>query len=266
MIPGLNLSATYYRLAIKGIITQVSQQQEMDLCFNGNALQCSFISSNGTPWAVNGAINTAATLTRPTSQITPNINIASIITDGVDYEASYRFSLDDALPALGLGGDATFHMLATNVMKYQTNPGLIGAPIVESAGTNTSVSSTPHWKVFFTQGYDADSWGMFLNERWFSQGVVNRNWVACASACPAPVDINHPTVSSNYMPGELYFDIGGHYDLSPHSSLWFKIDNLTNQNPGNAYNYSPSTQSPPTTPQLYDLLGRFFHVGFRITD
>jgi iron complex outermembrane receptor protein len=265
-VPGLNLSATYYRLGVQGIITQLTQQQEMDLCFNGNAQQCSFISSNGTPWAVNGVINTAATLTRPSSQITPSINIASIVTDGMDYEASYQFALDDMLPSLGLGGDMTWRLLATNVMKYVTNPGIIGAPILETAGTNTSASSTPHWKIFFTQGYDTDRWGLFLNERWFSEGVVNRNWVACASACPAPIDTNHPTVNSNYMPGELYFDIGGHYDVTPVTSLWFKIDNLTNQNPGNAYNYSPTTQSPPTTPQLYDMLGRFYHIGIRITN
>jgi outer membrane receptor protein involved in Fe transport len=264
-VPGLNLSATYYRLAVGGIITQLTQQQEMDLCFSGVAAQCAFISTNGQPWATGGVINTALTLTRPTSQITPQINIASIVTEGVDYEASYQFALDDAIP-WSLGGDMTLRMLATNVGKYVTNPGIPTAATVESAGTNTSVSSTPHWKVFFNQGYETDRWGFFLNERWFSEGVVNRNWVACASACPAPVDINHPTVNSNYLPGELYFDVGGHYDISPITSLWFKVDNLTNQNPGNAYNYAPATQSPPLTPQLYDVLGRFYHIGIRITN
>ena len=260
-IPGLNISATYWRLGIKGIITTLSQQQEMDLCFNGNALQCSFISSNGTPWATGGVINAAATLTRPTSQITPQINIASQVIDGFDYEASYRFATDDVVD-WGLGGDVTIRMLATNVMKNITNPGIIGGIPTENAGSNGG--NTPHWKVFFTQGYDTDNWGLFINERWFSQGVINRNWVTCAAACPAPVDSNHPTVSSNYMPGELYFDIGGHYDLSQHSSLYFKIDNLTNQDPGNANPFGPLNQSSNTNATLYDVLGRFYHVGFRI--
>ncbi|MDB5733984.1 MAG: TonB-dependent receptor [Alphaproteobacteria bacterium] len=262
-IPGLNLSATYYRLAVKGIITQLSQQDEMNLCFNGNAAQCAFISSNGVPWAVGGVINTAATQTRPTSQTTPQINIASIVTDGVDYEASYRFAVDDAID-WGLGGDLTLRMLATNVMKYRTDPGIIGGVVTESAGTNGG--NTPHWKVFFNQNYDADNWGLFVNERFFSEGVINRNWVSCAAACPAPVDNNHPTVSSNYMPGELYFDLGGHYDITPHTSFWFKIDNLTNQNPGNAYSYGPANQGPNNNPTLYDVLGRYYHIGIRITD
>jgi iron complex outermembrane recepter protein len=205
-------------------------------------------------------------LTRPTSQITPNINIASVVTDGIDYEASYRFAVDDAVD-WGMGGDLTLRLLATNVMKYIQDPGIPGGVPNEYAGNNGNTTyGTPHWKILFNQGYDADNWGLFVNERWFSEGVINRNWVACASACPAPVDSNHPTVSSNWMPGELYFDIGGHYDISAHTQLWFKIDNLTNQNPGNAYSYGPANQGPNNNPTLYDVLGRYYHVGVRILE
>lgn len=261
---GAESSATYYRVGVKSIITQLSQQQNMDLCFSGNALQCSFLSSNGVPWASGGVINVAATQTKPTSQTTPQVNIASWVTEGMDYEASYRFAVNDALD-WGLGGDITVRLLATNVMKFVQNPGIIGGVIQDVAGNNNnSGNATPHWKIFFNQAYDADSWGFFVNERWFSEGQISRTWVACTTACPVPVDQNHPTVSSNYMPGELYFDIGGHYDLSEHSSLYFKVDNVTNQNPGNAYGYGQANQSYPLNPALYDLIGRFYHVGFRI--
>jgi outer membrane receptor protein involved in Fe transport len=261
-VPGLNMSATYYRVGVKGIITQLSQNDEINLCFNGNALQCSFIQTGNAPWAVNGVINQALVHTSPTLQTTPQINIASVITDGMDYEVSYRFAADDALN-WDLGGDFTVRMLATNVMKYRRDPGIVGGVVQEQAGQNGG--DTPHWKIFFNQAYDADTWGLFVNERWFSEGRINTNWVSCASACPAPVDANHPTVNSNYMPGELYFDIGGHYDLSERSQLYFKVDNLTNQNPGNAYSYHPETQGTVTSPALYDTLGRFYHIGFRLS-
>jgi len=211
-------------------------------------------------------INVAATQTKPTSQTTPQVNIASWVTDGIDYEASYRFAMNDVID-WGLGGDVTLRLLATNVMKFVQNPGIIGGVIQDVAGNNSNGgNATPHWKIFFNQAYDTDTWGLFVNERWFSEGQISRTWVACTTACPVPVDQNHPTVSSNYMPGELYFDIGGHYDLSPHSSLYFKIDNLTNQNPGNANAYGQANQSYPLNPALYDLIGRFYHVGFRILD
>jgi outer membrane receptor protein involved in Fe transport len=260
-VPGLNISATYWRIGVKDIIAQLGQFDQINLCFNGNALQCSFIQSNGQPWAVNGVIDQTLVHTRPTLQTTPQVNLASRLIDGMDYEMSYQFAMNDAID-WGLGGDVTIRMLATNVMKNLNNPGFIGAVITDEAGMNGG--NTPHWKIFFTQAYDTDNWGLFINERWFSEGVINRNWYACASACPAPVDNNHPTVSSNYMPGELYFDIGGHYDLSEHSSLYFKIDNLTNQNPGNANPFTPLNQSSNTNPTLYDVIGRYYTVGFRI--
>ncbi len=261
-IPGLNFSATYWRIGIKSIIAQLGQADQINLCFNGNAFQCSFIQTNGQPWAVGGVINTALTHSSPTLQTTPQVNLALQTIDGFDYEASYRFAVDDAIN-WGLGGDFTIRMLATNVMKNVTNAGFIGAVITENAGSNGG--NTPHWKVFFNQAYDTDNWGLFINERWFSEGVINRNWFRCAAACPAPVDSNHPTVSSNYMPGELYFDIGGHYDLTEHSSLYFKIDNLTNQNPGNANPFTPLNQSANLNPTLYDTIGRYYTLGFRFT-
>jgi len=263
--PGLNLSATYWRIGIKDIIAQLGQGDQINLCFNGNAFQCSFISTIiggvAQPWAVNGVINQNLVHSSPNLQTTPQINLASQVIDGMDYEMSYRFAVDDAID-WGLGGDMTIRMLATNVMKNRTNPGFLGAVITENAGSNGG--NTPHWKVFFNQAYDTDNWGIFINERWFSEGVINRNWFTCASACPAPVDSNHPTVSSNYMPGELYFDIGGHFDLSETSSLYFKIDNLTNQNPGNAINFTPLNQSSNTNPTLYDVIGRYYTIGFRL--
>ena len=264
-VPGLNLSATYYRIGVKGIITQISQQNGMDLCFNGNAEQCSFISTNGQAWATGNTINTALTLTRPTLQQGPNINIASVVTSGMDYEVSYQFAVDDVVD-WGLGGSVTMRLLATNVMNFTQDQGVPGSVITQFAGNNADLAlgGTPHWKLYASQGYEAGNWGLFVNERWFSAGQINRNWVACTAACPAPVDGNHPTVSSNYMPSKLYFDIGGHYDLGEHTSLYFKVDNVTNEDPGDASVYRPGPQLLDFSPGLYDVLGRYYHVGVRL--
>ncbi len=191
-------------------------------------------------------------------------NVASVVTDGVDYEIDYRFAPDDVVD-WGIGGNVTLRALATNVTKFITNPGISGVPVIETAGSNAQ--SVPHWKTFITESYDTDRWGLFLNERWFSAGYINHNWVACTpGSCPAPVDSNHPTVNSNSMPGEFYLDIGGHYDMTPMTSLWFKIDNVANQSPDNAYAYAPDNQGAPTQPTTYDVLGRFYHIGIRIND
>jgi outer membrane receptor protein involved in Fe transport len=274
-LPGFNASATYYRIGVKGEVSNFSQQQQMDACYNGgnpgatagSLAQCAFfysiVGGVAQSWVQGGVLTNLPTTTTPNGQITQLFNVASVVTDGVDYEMSYRFALDDALD-WGMGGDITLRALATNVSKFITNPGISGVPIIETAGANAA--SVPHWKMFFTEAYDTDNWGIFFNERWFSDGVINKNWVACTpGSCPVPVDANHPTVNSNFMPGEFYLDIGGRFNLTPMTQLWFKVDNALNQSPDNAYSYNPANQSPALQPTLYDVLGRFYHVGVRLT-
>jgi len=270
--PGLNTSVTYYRIGVKGEVANFSQQQQMDACYNNGApgatpgalAQCAFFLTNGVSWVQNGVLTSVPTTAKPTSQITPLFNVASVVTDGVDYEIDYRFSPDDFLD-WGMGGNITLRALATNVTKFITNPGIAGVPIIETAGSNAS--GVPHWKMFFTESYDAERWGLFVNERYFTAGYINHNWVQCnPGSCPVPVDGNHPTVNTNNMPSEFYLDVGGHYDLTPMSSLYFKIDNVANQSPDNAYSYGPANQGPNNQPNLYDVLGRFYHIGIRIND
>jgi hypothetical protein len=143
-------------------------------------------------------INTVATGTRPVSQETPQINISSWVTEGMDYEVSYRFAMDDAID-WGLGGDVTLRMLATNVMSFRQDPGFDGAAISQVAGANANGGiAAPHWKVFLNQAYDTDTWGLFVNERWFSEGrstatgwpappPVRRRWMATIPPSPATI-------------------------------------------------------------------------------
>src|SRR6185312_15997462 len=91
-VPGLNMSATYWRIGIKDIIAQLGQGDQINLCFNGNAFQCSFIQTNGQPRATGGVIDQNLIHTSPTLQTTPQVNLASQVIDGMDYEVSYQFA------------------------------------------------------------------------------------------------------------------------------------------------------------------------------
>ena len=266
-IPGLNLSATYWRVGVKGIITQLSQQQEMDLCFNGNALQCSFISSNGVPWATGGVINAAATLTRPTSQITPQVNIASVVTEGIDYEASYRFAMNDAID-WGLGGDITIRLLATNVMKFVTNPGFIGGVIQDVAGNNANGgNATPHWKIFFNQAYDTDNWGLFVNERWFSEGRDQPQLGGLRHRLPRAGGPQPSHGQQQLHAGRTL--LRHRRSLRPERAFLALLQGRQCDQPEPRQCECLRAGEPvadPLNPALYDTLGRFYHVGFRILD
>lgn len=107
-------------------------------------------------------------------------------------------------------------------------------------------------------------------ERYVSPGVINNNWIECTADCPLPT-LNNPTVNNNRIDGRFYVDIGGSWKLTDpdqglKSELYFKIDNLFNVDPPIAASAGANPYLVrATNASLYDLLGRFFRVGARLS-
>jgi iron complex outermembrane receptor protein len=62
------------------------------------------------------------------------------------------------------------------------------------------------------------------------------------------------------MKGATYVDVSGSYKVNKGLQAYFKVANLLNRDP------TPSPQTNTgldANPALYDLLGRFYHVGLR---
>jgi outer membrane receptor protein involved in Fe transport len=235
--PGLSLSFDYYRIKMTGVISALSAQQEINYCSAGVTQLCSaFNLTAATPYAN-----------------VQSFNLASIFTDGFDIEASYRFNLD----SIKLPGSLTLRALGTNVRNFITDTGLPGTIPTQGAGVNAG--ATPHWKVLATQSWDTDKFSLSLTERWFSAGVFNNEYIVCQTNCPAST-VNHPTVDYNRMPGALYIDIGGTYNITKKLTAYVKVDNLFNHDPAG----SPQTNTGiDVNPQLYDVIGRMYRFGVR---
>ncbi|HET7085496.1 MAG TPA: TonB-dependent receptor [Rhizomicrobium sp.] len=244
--PGFNLSIDYYHIGIKGQIGSLSAQNEVDLCSQGFTQQCSaIITTNGGP-----------PQTSPFLRIlTQSFNLATVVTDGFDYEASYQFSLGDIVP-----GDFILRALATNVSRFITTSGVPGTIPTETAGTNTG--SIPHWKILGVQTYNVDNWSFTFTENWISQGVFNRNYVLCSpGTCPLPTTV-HPTIAYNHVDGAFYLNIGGSYSFDDHWQAYFKVDNVANLDPPPSPGTTPNQYG--ANPSLYDTIGRMFRVGMRV--
>jgi outer membrane receptor protein involved in Fe transport len=255
-LSGWQFSLDYYRLAVAGEITTVPQQTNVNLCQAGFTQYCSAIivaqgttiQSNPPQWL---QVNTQF------------FNVASAVTDGFNLETSYHFSLDDDT-WYSMPGNWTVRALATYVDKFITNPGTPGATVVNTAGSNDG--STPHLKVFATQGYETDVWQVTLTERWISEGRHNLNWIQCTpGTCPLPT-LNNPTVNDNHVPGIFYIDLGGSININDHVRVYGQVDNLFNKNPPPFYANSQNPTNDGANPFLYDVIGRMFHVGVRIND
>jgi outer membrane receptor protein involved in Fe transport len=239
-LPGFSASVDYYKIKVDGVISTISAQQEVDLCFAGNQTLCS-------------AILLTSPLPNTNFVRVQAFNLASITTEGVDIEASYRFSLD----SLGLPGTFTVRALATHVMDFTTNSGLPGTIPTQGAGVN--LGNTPDWKVLGIQSWDGEKASLTLTERWISDGVYSNEYIECQTNCPVSTVI-HPTIDNNQMKGAFYLDLGGSYRIRDKVTAYFKVDNLLNKDAEPA----PQTNvGYGANPALYDVLGRMYRIGVR---
>jgi iron complex outermembrane receptor protein len=254
-LPGFNASVDYYRIAVKDVIAALSIQNVVDLCYYGNQAYCAgnvIVTSNGGPAAT-------STFKQVVSQV---FNLASQTTDGFDIEASYQFDLQD----WNIPGAFSWRALVNHTSKFITDPGVPGQPVAETAGAlanfststtyNATGGTTPLWKADMVEDYTAD-WGSFtLTERWFSDGVFNKSYIQCSvGSCPLPTVAN-PTINYNHMDGAFYLDVGASYNLSDTTTLYGKVDNVAN--------LPPATSSSGVNVTLYDVVGRYYHLGVRL--
>jgi iron complex outermembrane recepter protein len=104
-----------------------------------------------------------------------------------------------------------------------------------------------------------------------SSGLLDPTYVVCSSNCPAST-LNNPTVNDSHQPGAFYLDSSITYDLpgagKTDFQVYLNIQNLLNRDPPivpEALAGLVPYFSEQTNPQLYDVLGRTFKLGFRLT-
>jgi iron complex outermembrane receptor protein len=243
-LPGFSVSVDWYNIVLNGGISSLSAQQVVNFCYAGLTQYCgsfNFAPPAGTTPYVNAQV----------------FNLASIKTSGFDIEASYRFDVPS------VPGHFDLRALATNTHKFVTNQGFPGGSVVDTAGQNSG--ATPDWKVLAVQTWTSDRFMLSLQERWFSDGVIGGQYIECAAgSCPvgrsAADNNNYPTIDNNQMKGATYVDVSGSYEIKHGLTAYFKVANLFNKDPVP----SPQTNTGlDANPALYDLLGRFYHVGLR---
>jgi iron complex outermembrane recepter protein len=247
-LPGFSASIDYYIIKISDQIATLTAQQEVDLCLAGNQQLCSQMLLNS-PIPNTNFVRVQA------------FNLASVRNEGYDIEVMYRTGLS----ALRLPGSLTMRVFANHAISFLTDSGIVGTIPVESAGVNLGNGVTsnglPDWKVHLTQGWEYDKYSLTLTERWFSDGVYSNEYIECQTNCPVSTVV-HPTIDSNRMKGATYVDIGGTYDATDHVTAYFKVDNLFNKSPEPAPDKAVAYGANPF---LYDVLGRMYRLGFRMS-
>jgi iron complex outermembrane receptor protein len=253
---GFHASVDYYRTKVKDLISTLTAQNIVDLCYQGQTALC-------------GNVNLAGTPGNPNYVVVQAFNVASVYTDGIDLESSYQFDLQH----WQVPGNFTLRALATYTDNFITNTGLPGSSPIQSAGnlsganassivagSSAAGNSTPKWKLLGVEAWSSEKWNVSLTQRWFSDGKFNVMAIQCNTNCPAST-ATHPTISNNVMKGAFYLDIGGGYNLDSKMQVYFKIDNVNNAAPAPDPNSIPNNYG--FNPALYDVIGRMYRLGFR---
>lgn len=247
-VPGFNASVDFYKVDVTGAIGSLTIQQIVNLCDAGGQDACALIVR--TP----GATNQFDIYNQP-------LNLASESTKGLDFEASYRFSMDDVLPELG--GTVTIRGLATHYISYTVDSGLPGAIVTERAGAVT----LPDWRYSVSLNYDNGPVSLNGTVRGITETVFSNEFIQCTSGCPVSTG-NNPTYDNIQVAGAAYIDLAATYRFGENRNyeFFFNVRNLANKDPAivaaGPTGYGSWTNNPVGAAQ-HDTLGRVFRAGFR---
>lgn len=252
-LPGFAASIDYYNIDLQDAISNYSAQTTVNLCYEqNNAEACSNIETANGGY---GSITPGAPITRLRLL---SYNFVGIKTEGIDIEASYRREIGP--------GDLTLRALATHYIKLYTNNG-IDFP-TDAAGQNTS--STPDWVYRLSAGYDIDNISFQLIGRGHSNGVYDNSFIECQTDCPVSTP-QHRTINDNDIKGAFYVDLNANYsfEVGPtKAQAFFAIRNLFDTDPvavGNGPTGNNTGAAAQTNRNLYDVLGRVYRLGLRVS-
>ena len=248
-IPGLSVSADYFRISIKDGIGTLSAQEIVNRCFQGNAALCAAITADP-----------AASTTRILIRNQP-FNFANQLVRGFDFDASYRIGMDRLFD--GANGAFTLRGLATYYLDNIIDQGLPNVLLFDSVGVNGGQGSTPKWIFRASASYETNNFSITATGRGISSGKYSAASIECTTGCPALTSgAQQNTVDDNHLPGLFYVDLNltqkVTVDDRTSGQFFINVTNVFNKSPlilpetGLAAN---STYS--------DMLGRQFRIGFR---
>lgn len=241
---GFALSVDYYRIRIRdAIASQYSSLQVLDLC----------AASNYTS-PVCGQVLRPLGPTNPSTGNFPSrvnlfqTNVASIRTEGLDIEASYRLPL--------FGGTLSSRLLATRLLSYRVQ-GSSAAAAVEYAGT-ADFSDTgnqpfpmPKWRGNLDLSYAQGSFAVSAQGRYIGKYRRSELFV----------------YRDNSIGSVFYTDLNVSYDLKTpvgDFQLFTTVNNLFDR----GYPITPIGSNPglavSTFRSIYDVTGRYITSGIRM--
>jgi iron complex outermembrane recepter protein len=249
-LDALTLSVDYYDIKITDMISVESALVVYEACLSAasnptaNPLHPACLKINRSP--VNG-------FAAPTT--VSYVNAAFAEVEGVDVTADWGTDL--------AGGRLGVNFMVTSLLTEKTQD-TVNAPVIDWKGSlgpppGTSLNNGAYdYRTFTTLSYGRADWNQSL--RW--------------RHLPTALDVSQIQLpqSTNLGAQESYdvFDLSGGYNVNERMVLRYGVDNLFDKLPvwtggRTAADQHPSTGSGTTEAGFYDILGRSFYVGLKMT-
>jgi len=247
-IPGLSLTVDAYRIKISDAIQGTSAIGVSADCFNDPTSAACDQIVRPTPGGQVTQINLYS------------LNLASLVTKGIDFELGYRMSLDDMIPAVG--GDLDLRAFVNYLDTYDTqNP---GQPVIHRAGRIQGVigagagevgrAGLPKWRATLMQTYSRGPFSIAFTERF--TGTYKRFLAT---------HVLHPDMEAlEKAPNRIYVDANVQYELGTGIQAFLNVQNLFDTKPPVFQPGAATNLEAPTDKQIYDVVGRYFTVGVRV--
>jgi outer membrane receptor protein involved in Fe transport len=253
-LPGFSMSIDRYKISIADAIIALSPQQIINNCYGvgvpANPNACTAITLNPTP----SAPGLAGQLTQAVIR-TGGANIAVQDVAGWDFEFGYRRDLSEFNE--NLPGSIDLRAVGSYLTKFtQTASGATQNYRNMVFNGVFPIAGGPTWRWLITGTYNLGPSSTTLTVRTVGKAVINNE--APGSAL---------SVLQNTVTARQYLDINQAWNLKvlgSDSQLFFKVENVFDTDPPRvASQQGTAYASSGTTGDYYDLIGRYFRVGFR---
>ena len=245
-IPGLSISADYFDITVDNVITAVSAQNILNLCYDSPTLDNAFCGLFTRAGAGGGPRGEQAFRVLEGSLLQSTLNFAKLEATGVDTNIGYRRTIGPA--QVSLNGIWT-RTIKRNNFTNPANPDFKNRILQELGDPKNQVNVNASAKIGpVTVGYQL---------RWIDKMFLNtaENYIGINGENPQ----NNDYASVKFYPDVFYHDARVEFGATERFNIYLGVDNIANRQPPFGLTGIGDGSG------IYDNRGRYIYTGVRAT-
>jgi outer membrane receptor protein involved in Fe transport len=243
-LDGFTLALDYFDIEVEKAIGQVPAGELLTACAKGNDAACTNINRGAT----------TESLWLGTDSITAtDVNLGSVKTAGLDFDASYKFGLDDM-------GDLKMSLVGTWIDTYEQQSSSDGIAYECAGKWDRNICGA------YTQGPTPEL-------RYNLRASWETPWDAVVTSTIRFIDETDEMdnndgsvlVGGTKLKSVYYLDMAANYQVLENTNISLGINNILDKEPQVVGNAPSGSANGNTWPGPYDILGRYVFMGATVT-